>query len=224
MSRKGIAGRTRRPAVPTAWEWAIDDYLHAIAAAGQRDATLRLRRDHLHRMARGLGCAPDEVTADKLVAWFGAQTHWAAETRRGYRSAARGFFSWAYKAARVPVYLGDVLATVRQPQAVPRPAPDDAWGAALAAADARTMLMLRLAAEVGLRRAEVAQVHTRDVFVAGGSAQLVVHGKGGKQRIVPISTELAGLIRRGAAGHTAELAAYEWGRYGWLFLTAPAAT
>lgn len=203
--------------MPTAWEWAIDDYLHAIAAAGQRDATLRLRRDHLQRMARGLGCPPDEVTADTLVAWFGAQTHWAAETRRGYRSAAKGFFSWAYKAGRVPVYLGDVLPMVRQPQAVPRPAPDDAWGAALAAADARTTLMLRLATEVGLRRAEVAQVDTRDVFVAGGSAQLVVHGKGGKQRIVPISTELAGLIRRGAAGHTAELAAYDWGRYGWLF-------
>jgi integrase/recombinase XerC len=49
-------------------------------------------------------------------------------------------------------------------------------------------------------------VHTRDVFVADGSAQLVVHGKGGRQRIVPISAELAGLIRRGAAGHSPETA------------------
>lgn len=47
MSRKGPA---RKP-VPEAWAWAIDDYLHAIAAEGQRQATLRLRRDQLQQGA-----------------------------------------------------------------------------------------------------------------------------------------------------------------------------
>lgn len=203
MSRKGLPGVARSRPLPTAWQFAIDDYLHAIAAVGQREATRKLRRDTLQRMARGLGCpSPDEVTADHLVDWFGRQTHWALETRRSYRTAAKGFFTWSYRTGRVPTYLGDALPVVRQPKAAPRPAPDDAWAAALAAADARTTLMLRLAAEAGLRRAEVAQVRTGDVYVAGGGAQLVVNGKGGKQRIVPISTELAGLIRRGAAGHT----------------------
>jgi integrase/recombinase XerC len=65
-----------------------------------------------------------------------------------------------------------------------------------------TRLMLRLAAEAGLRRAEVAQVNTRDVFISRGAAQLMVNGKGGKQRIVPISDQLAEQIRQGAAGHT----------------------
>jgi integrase len=106
---------------------------------------------------------------------------------------------------------------VRQPKASPRPASDDAWAAALAAADPRTALMLRLAAEAGLRRAEVAQVRTSDAFIAGGAAQLVVNGKGGKQRIVPISGELAELIRRGAAGHSPETGATGWGSSGWLF-------
>ncbi|OBF86975.1 hypothetical protein A5791_19910 [Mycobacterium sp. 852002-51163_SCH5372311] len=168
-------------------------------------------------MARCIGCPPDEVTADRLIDWFGREKDWSAEYRRGMRSAVRGFFSWAYKAGRVSVYLGDVLPRLPQPKAAPRPAPDDAWFAALTAADARTTLMLRLAAEAGLRRAEVAQVHTRDVFIAGGTAQLLVRGKGGRQRIVPISSELAGLIRRGSAGHTPALAAYEWGTSGWLF-------
>ena len=152
-----------------------------------------------------------------LVDWFGRQTRWSSEHRRSNRSAVRGFFSWAYKAGRVPVYLGDVLPRLPQPKAAPRPASDGAWQAALAAADPRTVLMLRLAAEAGMRRAEVAQVSTRDVFIAGGSAQLVVHGKGGKQRLVPISSELAGLIRRGALGHTPETAAFGWGSQGWLF-------
>lgn len=217
MSAKGSPGKPYGRPVSRSWDWLIEDYLHSIAAGGQREATLKLRRNHLRTMARELGCPAEEVTADRLLDWFGRQRHWAPETRRGYRSAARGFFSWAYKAGRVPVYLGDALPVVRQVKSPPRPASDDAWTNALAAADPRTRLMLRLAGEAGLRRAEVAQVHTRDVFVSGGTCQLMVQGKGGKQRIVPISDDLAEEIRRGAAGHTPAMAATDGGRYGWLF-------
>lgn len=216
MSRKGAPGATRRP-LPEAWAWAIDDYLHVLAAEGQRQATLKLRRDQLRHMARCLGCAPDEVTAERLIEWFGKQKQWSMEHRRSNRSAVRGFFSWAHKSGRIPEYFGDVLPKLPQPKMVPRPTPDDAWVYALAMADTRTALMMRLAGEAGLRRAEVAQVQTRDVFVGSGGPQLIVHGKGGKRRIVPISDELAHLIRRGAAGHTPELAAYDWGTSGWLF-------
>lgn len=102
----------------------IDDYLLSLAAVGQRETTIALRRSCLCRMARGLGCPHEAVTAERLVEWFGQQTHWAIETRRGYRSVARGFFTGAYKRGRVPVYLGDELPKVRQPKASPRPAPD----------------------------------------------------------------------------------------------------
>lgn len=44
---------TLRKAVPEAWEWAIADYLHAITAAGHREATRALRRHQLRNMARG---------------------------------------------------------------------------------------------------------------------------------------------------------------------------
>lgn len=213
MTRKGPA---RKP-VTDAWLWAIDDYLHAIAAEGQRQATLDLRRAQLRHMARCLGCAPDEVTAERILEWFGSQKHWSAEHRRSYRSAVRGFFSWAHRCGRVQVYLGDVLPKLPQPKMVPRPAPDDAWVYALGMADTRTALMMRLAAEAGLRRAEVAQVQTRDVFMGSDGARLMVQGKGGRRRVVPISDELAHSIRRGAAGHTPELAAYDWGTSGWLF-------
>jgi integrase len=207
--RKGVAG-PRKP-VPPAWQWAIEDYLHNLAAEGQREATRTLRGTQLRTMARALQCPPEDVTAAMLVNWFGQQT-WSPEHRRSNRSAARGFFAWAYKQGRVPAYLGDFLPGVPQPKAAPRPAPDDAWAAACAAADARTMLMLRLAAEAGLRRSEVAQVNTRDVFISRGAAQLMVHGKGGKQRLVPISDDLAEAIRQGAAGHTPGMPSH-----GWLF-------
>ncbi|POY20092.1 integrase [Mycobacterium kansasii] len=98
---------------------------------------------------------------------------------------------------RVPLYIGDALPVVRVPKAPPRPASDEAWQAALANADRRTELMLRLAGEAGLRRAEIAQVHTGDLMDGGA---LLVHGKGGKNRVVPISTYLVSLIRQAPAG------------------------
>lgn len=198
--------------IPANWREMVSAYCEHLAAAGQSPQSIRLRRSALGQMARELRRAPGEVSGEHLIAWFGRQTHWKPETRRSYRSSVRGFFSWAYRTGRLPIYFGDHLPPVRTPPAVPRPVTDDAWRHALAAADARVTLMLRLAAEAGLRRAEVAQVHTRDILDGIGGAQLVVHGKGGKVRAVPISAELAAVLRRGAAGHTPHLPAT-----GWLF-------
>ena len=55
--------------------------------------------------------------------------------------------------------------------------------------------MLRLGAECGLRRFEIAKVHSRDVMRDLVGWSLVVVGKGDKQRIVPIGDDLALLIR-----------------------------
>jgi hypothetical protein len=122
----------------------IDDYIVTLTAAGQPATSLALRRIQLVRMARDLGGHPTDVTAETLVAWFGNCTGWRTETRRNYRA--------------------DELPKVRERRGAPRPAPDHAWQSALAVADARTTIMLRLAGEAGLRRGEVARVHTRDLL------------------------------------------------------------
>lgn len=193
---------------PSAWLLLIDHYLVTLAAAGQPSTTVKLRRTQLVRMARELGGGPADVTAAALVGWFGSHTEWKAETRRSNRAAARGFLAWAYRAGRIPAYLGDELPRVRQPKPSPRPAPDHAWRAALEAADARVTLMLRLAGEAGLRRGEVARVHHRDLVENTGGWSLRVHGKGGKVRVVPISDSLAEAMRQAHALSPAG---------GWLF-------
>jgi integrase len=194
----GPAASTR---APRAWAWILQDYLLTLSAGGQRPATIRLRRATLCRMARGLGCAPQEVTGPQLVYWFGQQQHWSPETRHSYRAGARGFFTWAYRHGRIPHHIADELPRVRVPKAPPRAASDQAWEAALAGASPRVVLMLRLAGEAGLRREEVAQVHHHDLIDVG-QPQLLIHGKGGKKRVVPISDYLAHLIREGAPAHT----------------------
>ncbi len=198
--------------IPAAWAPLITEYCLSLAAGGQTAPTVRLRRLTLAHIARGLGAPPADITAEQLVAWFGRQTHWQPSTRRNYRSAARGFLSWAYRRGHVPRYLGDELPPVRDSVPLPRPVPDHIWRDALAKADPRVTVMLRLAAEAGLRRAEVAQIHTRDLIDDTAGASLLVHGKGGKTRIVPLNDSLAALVRAGARGHTPSMPAK-----GWLF-------
>jgi integrase len=193
------------------WHQLIDGWDTYQNAIGRPKTTRDLRRYQIAYLAKSLNITPGRVTEADLIQWF-ALHDWAPETRRSYRSAVQGFFGWAVKQGHLGVDPSVGIPQVRVPQAAPRPAAEIVYREALMRADRRTALMLRLAAEAGLRRAEVAQVNTRDVRGDVGSRQLLVHGKGGKERLVPITDELAAAIAAGGAGHTLGLAAV-----GWLF-------
>ncbi|MCV7005140.1 hypothetical protein [Mycobacterium gordonae] len=152
-------------------------------------------------MARGLRCAPARVTSAGILAWFGRQT-WSIETRRSHRNTAVSFFGWAYRAGHLPANPAADLPVMRAAAPAPRPAPDSAWLVAMTGADPRVRLMLRLAAEAGLRRAEIARVHRRDLTRGPVGAELLVHGKGGKLRVVPLGDDLAAAIAKGV--HTTD--------------------
>lgn len=214
MSVVKISGPARLP-VPTGWGQHLTDYLSALAAAGKPATTRTTRRGHLSRIARALDGRPQDVTGQQLVDWFGTQTQWSTETRRGYRNTARSFFGWAQETGRISGNPALALDPVKPSKPAPRPVPDPTLQAAKDRAAPRTVVMLRLGAEVGLRRAEIAQVHTNDVSYSAGRPQLLVHGKGDKERLLPISDEIAELILAGAPGHTSERAAF--GREGFLF-------
>ncbi|MGV0740320.1 tyrosine-type recombinase/integrase [Mycobacterium syngnathidarum] len=184
---------------PPAWAGMVDEYLAAEAGAGRSLATIATRRGHLACMAHGMRCAPARVTTAGILAWFGRQT-WSIETRRSHRNTAVSFFGWAHRARHLPTNPAADLPVMRAAAPAPRPAPDAVWSAAIAAADPRVRLMLRLAAEAGLRRAEIARVHRRDLTRGSAGAELLVHGKGGKLRVVPLGDDLAAAIT-GADGY-----------------------
>lgn len=160
-----------------------------------------------------LGFCPASVEPEILIGWFSEQSDWKPETRRGYRNTIRSFYWWAYHTGHIErPDLAQVLPPVKASVPAPRPAPDDIWQQAFEFADPRVGLMLRLAGEGGLRRAEVAKVSTTDVIEGIGGPLLIVHGKGDKQRIIPITAELAEAISAGANGHTPGASPC-----GWLF-------
>ena len=172
----------------------LDAWVRHLQAAGSAPTTVRLRRSHVRRALAWIGRPVAEVTEADLEAFMAAH-EWAAETRKGMRSSLRAFFAWAEQAGHIDIDPARRLPSVTVPQGAPHPAPTDVLTAALAASPRRTRLMLMLAAYAGLRRAEIATLHSRDIV----GDLLRITGKGGRTRIVPMHPELAEALA-GASG------------------------
>jgi integrase/recombinase XerC len=185
--------------------WPIEEYCRYLAnVKRQGGGTVRDRRLQLARFGRS---HPDPWAVDGedvAVYLLPAKPEYA----KSERAALHGFYHWAAK-QRLSTIDPTLGIEVSVPRTEPRPCPDEVWQEAkrrlLASTDAQeraTGRMIALAGLCGLRRAEVAQVHTRDV--QGG--YLRVEGKGHVVRMVILQPRVAALIRSEPEG--------------WLFLGA----
>lgn len=193
---------------PVRPEWAawIDAWTTALRAAGRSSSTIAARRQVLAQLSRETSALPADVAEADLLEWMGLEVwdeqlgrlrpRWSVERRRAVRSALAMFFRWAHGTGRVAVDPAIGLPQVRTADALPRPAAVGVYLDALGRAAADEQLMLVLACELGLRRAEVAQVHSRDVVDDLLGTSLIVHGKGGKTRTVAVEDrQLAAQLR-----------------------------
>lgn len=177
------------------WATEIDRWSMALRAAGRSEQTIGLRTYHLRRLAAWAGPRePWTLTLDDLLTWTGSQ-QWSRETRRSYRSSLRSFWRWGVATDRVLRDVAASLPMIAPAKPNPRPAPPEAVVVALREADRRVWLMIRLANELGMRRGEVAQVHSRDVVRDLIGWSLHVHGKGSRDRIVALPDSLARALR-----------------------------
>lgn len=183
------------------WAASIAAYCTHLRAAGRSIETVKLRRVQLHRFARDVGRSrPGLVTLDDVERWMGSQ-RWARDTRRSHQAAVRTYYAWLVKTGRLQASPVEDLAPIRGSAPNPMPVADNDYRFALQVADPRDRLMVRLAGGLGLRRGEVAQVHTRDVFRDLVGWSLTVHGKGGKIRVMPIPDDLAHELQRHGDGY-----------------------
>lgn len=187
----------RAKPVPPRWRGPLAQWLGTLIAAGQTRQTIESRRQQLSAAARHLPTDPWSVTPDDLDRYVIAQD-WSRETRRTNYAALRGFYRWAVQAGRIHTSPAEHLPRVRASDPAPRPAPERIYAAAKLDADPRTLLIIRLAGEAGLRRVEVSRVHSRDLVEDLVGWSLRVHGKGEKVRTVPIPDDLARTIRDAA--------------------------
>lgn len=179
---------------PVPWRRSIEGWTDTLKAAGLSAQTIKSRRYKMvHLAALLMPSGPEDVTTEQIVQVF-ARQQWKPETRKAYRNTISSFFRWLHKSGRRSDDPSLDVPRVKKPHAHPRPCPDRYIAAAMEMATTSERLMIRLGAECGLRRGEIARVHSDDVVADSVGRSLIVRGKGDKQRIVPLPDDLAGII------------------------------
>lgn len=189
----------------TEWNANIEAWTRALRAADRGAGTIRTRREHVLALSRWANVGLAQVTTTGLIDVLG-ERDWSRAYRRNFYTSVRQFFAWAHGTGLIDIDPASTLPRIGPSKNRGRPASEDSVWNASACARPREQLMLRLAYELGLRRAEVAVVNERDVVREVHSWVLVVHGKGSKDRSLPIDEGFAGVIREACDP-----------RSGWLF-------
>lgn len=179
---------------PVPWRKSIEGWTDTLKAAGLSAQTIKSRRYKMvHLAALLITSGPEDVTTEQIVQAF-ARQQWKPETRKAYRNTISSFFRWLHKSGRRADDPSLDVPRVKKPHAHPRPCPDRYIAVAMEMATSSERLMIRLGAECGLRRGEIAAVHSDDVVADSAGRSLIVRGKGDKQRIVPLPDDLACII------------------------------
>jgi integrase len=193
--------------LPQPWDDSIGGWLAWLRLSGLSQSTIKLRRDHVRSIARRSKTRqPRELTRGILLI-ICTEHAWGLEHRKAIRTSLSSFYEYCIAQGLADDNVALCLPKVRAPLPRPRPTPDDIWERLLTDADPRERLISLLAGEAGLRRAEISVVHCDDIYHDGQGHALIVHGKGGRQRVVPLTERLA-----------AEIRTYRDGRGGWLFV------
>lgn len=183
------------------WATAINGFALYLRNLGNKETTIRARVEHVTTLARHIGAtSPWDVTGEQLLMWCGAQT-WAVETRRSRRRSFDAFWQYGIAVGLTDTNAAATLPRIKTRFPDARPVPLavalDVWRRS----PEKVRLALRLAVELGLRRSEIARIHLNDLEHHTDGWTLWVHGKGDKTRPVPMSDDLAALLRRRAQGH-----------------------
>lgn len=164
----------------------VADFCNWLLAGGVSRGTMKNRA---YWVSRFLKVQPDPgaATTSDLAAFL-AEPSWSAETRRSAKASLSVFYEWALMSGLVDSDPTVGLRRISVPPPLPRPAPDEVLAEALErCTEPWERLAVLLAAFAGLRRAEIAGLRASDVV---DGEWILVRGKGGRQRRVPIHDEL----------------------------------
>jgi integrase len=169
---------------------------------GFSENTLRVRGPVLSWVRAVAGVPLREVTEDHLLAWERQHVAGrAAQTRRAYIAHVSSFYMWLLRTKVITEDPTVVLTRPRMPKPLPAPISEADLRLALHKAEPKLAAMLILGAYAGLRCLEIAQLQWQDITVQDGQTVLHVrHGKGDKDRVVPIGQVVTETLRKHGGG------------------------
>lgn len=191
----------KRPPLPpldAASQQVMDRHLSHLRNRHLQPDYIDQRRRVLLGMAAWIGQPLLEVTISDLDRWqtTGLVTRTTGRSRNTVTSHVREFFRWCHVEALTGDDRGRRLVRARQTRLVPRPIAQQALADALDAAPPRLRPMLYLAAYEGLRACEIAGLRRDDVQDEATPPVIVVLGKGGKERVLPLTEPVLEELRR----------------------------
>lgn len=162
----------------------------------------RLRLTGFSRFLQPDSCLLEATTVD-IEGWFdtlGGKRGLAPQTRHAYTRQLAAFYHWAQRARIIMDDPTEDVVRPRLPRPLPRPIDPVELMRAIDAADDRKAAMLALAGFAGLRCQEIAGLRVEDIDWRRKKI-LVVHAKGGKERMMPMHPEVEFRLRRVVPSH-----------------------
>lgn len=166
----------------------IETWITHLHAEGKANRTIKDRRIVLQRLEFDLGYPVIEANTLDLARWLG-RDDLSPVTRSVYHSILTGFYRWAVLNGHRNDNPMDPIKAARRPKRHPRPIPAAAFRTLVTHADRDMRAMLLLAGCAGLRVAEIARFHGRDLDPRAGTLE-VRGGKGGGTFTLPAHPDL----------------------------------
>lgn len=181
----------------TPWADALTGFAQWLQAAGRTERTIETRLRWLSTLAQAVSSTPTEVSSSEITCWL-ANPQWKPNSRRSALASARRFFHYLKVTGRRPDNPTEILLPIRVPRAKARPLPTEVLNEALDTAQTTEQsMMILLGALAGLRRTEIASLHT-DNYSPGW---LTVTGKGGDMRRIPVHPQLEPFLQLKREGY-----------------------
>ena len=173
---------------PSGWVGRVDDWVSSLRAHGDTPATVEHWWYLVTQFAIFIRINPEDVRTRDILAWLTRGVSTAAI--RSDVNSLRSFYGWLYKDGVIKDNPMDGVPAVKRKRKKQKPAPQTAVDRGLHHADPRVRLLVRLFCEAGLRRSEAIAARTDDLLEDLAGMSLLVHGKGDKDRMVPLSEGL----------------------------------
>jgi len=177
----------------------ISQYASDSTDRGLQPSTITMRSTQLRCFAVWLDRPLATAVEDDVVRFLATRPGVSAEalcarTRYIWLSNLHCFYRWGVRRGHFTVDPTERIDRPRLPRLLPRPIGDVALTAAIAAADGTVLAMLMLASHMGLRCGEISRLHANDVLDTAETPMMLIHGKGGKDRTVPLHPLVAATL------------------------------